>query len=173
MAHSVELLLDAETDAALRGAWDALAQAALPSQARHTGVSNRPHVTLAVADAIAADVDDSLTALAGRLPLDCTIGAPLLFGAGRFTLARLVVPSAELLALQERVHQICLPHMSPGPAPHTHPGRWTPHTTLARRISAAQLGEAFAVLPGGELSGRFVALRRWDGDQRIEHRLIS
>src|SRR3954468_19046065 len=114
MAHSVELLFDAETEAALRRAWDALADAGLPSQARHTAPSNRPHVTLAVADSIAAAVDDDLTALADQLPLHCVVGAPLLFGAGRFTLARLIVPSAELLSLQSRVHDLCLPHMSPG-----------------------------------------------------------
>jgi hypothetical protein len=175
MAHSVELLFDGETDAALRRGWDALAQAGLPSQARHTGASNRPHVTLTVADAIADAVDDALTALSDLLPLDCVMGAPLVFGAGRFTLARLVVPSAGLLDLQERVHRICLPQMSPGPAPHTHPGRWTPHATLGRRISAAQLGQAVDVLPdsGADLTGRFVGLRRWDGDQRGEHHLIS
>lgn len=175
MAHSVELLFDVETEAALRRAWDALARAGLPSQARVTAPSNRPHVTLVVADSIAAAGDDELTALADLLPLDCVIGAPLLFGAGRFTLARLIVPSADLLDLQAQVHDICLPHMSPGPAPHTVPGRWTPHATLARRVDAAQLGGAVDVIPefGTDVVGRFVALRRWDGDQRVEHHLIS
>ena len=175
MAHSVELLFDTETEAALRRSWDALAEAGLPSQARHTAASNRPHVTLAVADAIATSVDDELTALADLLPLDCVVGAPLVFGAGRFTLARLIVPSAGLLSLQARVHEICLPHMSPGPAPHTVPGRWTPHATVARRINAAQLGAAVDLLPefGADVAGRLVALRRWDGDQRVEHHLIS
>ncbi len=173
MAHSVELLFDVETDAAVRRAWDVLAQAGLPSQAQHTAPSNRPHITLAVADTIAPDVDDALSALADLLPLDCTVGAPLVFGTGRFTLARLIVPSAALLTLQQQVHQLCLPHMSPGPASHTVPGRWTPHATLGRRLSAAQLGDALAVLPTGDLAGRCVALRRWDGDQRVEHALIS
>lgn len=175
MAHSVELLFDAEAEATLRLAWDALAQAGLPSQARHTAASNRPHVTLAVAESIDPAVDGELAALTDLLPQDCVIGAPLLFGSGRFTLARLIVPSAELLSLQARVHEICLPHMSPGPAPHTVPGRWTPHATLARRVNAAQLGAAVDLLPdfGADVTGRVVALRRWDGDQRIEHHLIS
>ena len=175
MAHSVELLFEAETEGALRGAWDALAEAGLPSQARHTAASNRPHVTLVVADSIAPAVDGELIALADLLPLDCVVGAPLLFGAGRFTLARLIVPSAALLSLQARVHEICLPHLSPGPAPHTVPGRWTPHATLGRRLNSVQLGAAVDLVPdvGVDVAGRFVALRRWDGDQRMEHHLIS
>ncbi|CAN5440539.1 2'-5' RNA ligase family protein [soil metagenome] len=175
MAHSVELLFDADTDAALRRAWDALADAGLPSQARHNAVSNRPHVTLVVADSIGAAVDGDLTALADLLPLDCVVGAPLLFGTGRFTLARLIVPSADLLRLQARVHDICLPHLYPAAAPHTEPGRWTPHATLGRRINAGQLGAAVDVIPefGADVAGRFVALRRWDGDQRVEHHVLS
>jgi hypothetical protein len=175
MAHSVELLFDAETDAALRDEWAALAAAGLPSQARVRSATNRPHVTVAVADGLAADVDDGLAALADRLPLDCVIGAPLLFGAGKYTLARLIVPSVELLALQQAVHQLCLPHMTPGPAPHSAPGQWTPHVTLARRLRAADVAAACDVTQafGAALCGRLEALRRWDGDQRIEHLLIS
>lgn len=175
MAHSVELLFDAATDAALRMVWGALAGAGLPSQAHVTSPTNRPHVTLAVADRLAADVDGALAALADRLPVDCLVGAPLLFGAGPYTLARLIVPSAELLALQQHVHDICLPHMTPGPAPHTVAGRWTPHATLCRRISAPEVAAACEVTRAlnADLRGRFVSLRRWDGDQRVEHVLLS
>jgi hypothetical protein len=177
MAHSVELLFDAETDTALRQAWDVLLDAGLPSQARHGNpASNRPHVTLTVTDRLAPDVDDGLRGLADRLPLECLVGAPLLFGTGRHTLARLIVPSADLLALQLQVHQICLPHMTPGPAPHAVPGQWTPHATLARRISAGQVAEALKIIAPAQtadLRGQFVALRRWDGDQRVQYLLLS
>ncbi|MET0704153.1 MAG: 2'-5' RNA ligase family protein [Mycobacterium sp.] len=174
-AHSVELLFDAETDAALRLVWDAMVDAGLPSQARHGNpATNRPHVTLTVTDRLAPEVDDELRGLADRLPLDCVVGAPLLFGTGRHTLARLIVPSADLLALQLQVHQICVPHMTPGPAPHAVPGQWTPHATLARRITVGQVAEAFeAGMPTADLHGQFVALRRWDGDQRVEYLLFS
>ena len=39
------------------------------------------------------------------------IGAPLLFGGPRFTVARLVVPSAELLSLHADAHEAALPHL--------------------------------------------------------------
>jgi 2'-5' RNA ligase superfamily len=176
VAHSIELLFDDGTDASLRSVWDALAEAGVPSQARVASLTNRPHVTVVVADHIDPAVDDGLLrALAGRLPLRAVVGAPLVFGRGRFTLAQLVVPSAELLALHRDIHEICVPHMAPGPASHSGPGHWTPHATLGRRISAAQLAAAFAAVPAltDERRGRFTALRRWDGDQRVEHVLIS
>ncbi|WP_199256287.1 2'-5' RNA ligase family protein [Mycolicibacterium mengxianglii] len=185
MAHSIELLFDDDTDAALRQVWNALTAAGVPSQVRVQSATNRPHVTVAVAARIDAAVDDELAALAASLPLVCTLGAPLVFGRppelgatarrGPFTLAHLVVPSPELLELHTRVHRICVPHMPSGPLRHSTPGHWTPHATLGRRISAEQLGLAFASVPEvtTELHGSFTALRRWDGDDHVEHLLIS
>jgi hypothetical protein len=46
MAHSIELLFDDATEAAVRRDWTALAQAGLPSQGQHRSPTNRPHVTL-------------------------------------------------------------------------------------------------------------------------------
>jgi hypothetical protein len=84
-----------------------------------------------------------------------------------------VVPSEELLSLQRAVHDLCLPHLEPGPAAHAVPGRWTPHATLSRRLSATDVGPALEGIGGlsRDLEGRFVGIRRWDGDQRIEHLL--
>ncbi len=174
MAHSLELLFDQRTDAALRHCWDLLVAADLPSQARVHAPSNRPHVTLTVADRIDSAADDALRALAARLPLRCEVGAPLLFGTVRFTLARLIVPSAPLLDFQRAVHASAAPHLVRGPAPHTEPGRWTPHVTLGRRLLGADLARAVE-LPGlgAEVSGELVGLRRWDGDSRVEHRLLG
>jgi hypothetical protein len=175
MAHSVELLFDADTDAALRRQWEALAELGLPSQAGIRSGTNRPHVTLTVAEHIDATADDTLRELAARLPLPCVIGAPLLFGTGRFTLARLIVPSAPLLALHADVHSRCLPHLSPAVLAHAGPGQWTPHTTLGRRIGADDVGPALTALrtSSGDLAAQFTGLRRWDGDERVEHILIS
>jgi 2'-5' RNA ligase len=175
MAHSIELLIDPDSDAAIRRVWDALADAGLPSQARVTTPTNRPHITLTVADRIAPDVDALLSPMHERLPFGCVVGAPLLFAGSRFTLARLLVPSAELLSLHEQVYRSCLPHMAPGPAPHCAPGRWTPHVTLCRRIGPDQLAQAFALLGdvSGDVDAAVVGLRRWDGDARVEHVLIS
>ena len=104
MAHSIELLLDEGSDQAIRAQWQALADAGLPSQSRVKSPTNRPHITLLAAGKISGEVDDTLRALADRLPLACVIGAPLVFGGHSMTLARLIVPSVELLELQAEVY---------------------------------------------------------------------
>lgn len=173
MAHSIELLLDTATDAAIRTQWRALADAGLPSQLKVVSPTNRPHVTLIAAPRIHAGVDESLRALADRLPLDCVVGAPLVFGGPKQTLARLIVPSAALLDLHAEVYRLALQHMDT-PFPHCRPGHWTPHATLGRRLTEADIGPALAVVDGhGDLSGRIVGLRRWDSDQRVDHLLVG
>lgn len=171
MAHSIELLFDDHTEAALRAVWEALDTAGVPSQNRVQSTTNRPHVTVVVAGRINPAVDSELAELRDHLPLPCTVGAPLIFGRGRFVLAQLIVPSAPLLELQHAVHRICLPHMPAGVS-HTEPEHWTPHVTLGRRLSAEQVGLALAHVPG-DLPATFTGLRRWDGDARVDHSLVS
>ena len=76
MAHSIELLLDTGSDAAVRAQWRALADVGLPSQVHVKSATNRPHITLVAAQRISPDVDESIRDLASRLPLECVIGAP-------------------------------------------------------------------------------------------------
>ncbi|QVI26017.1 2'-5' RNA ligase family protein [Mycolicibacterium neoaurum] len=168
MVHSVELTLDDAGDAAVRRIWTGLQDAGLPSQADHTGASNRPHTTLTVAEDISGAADTDLVAALPRLPMPCRLGAPVVFGHGRYTVALLVVPSAQLLDLHAQVHRICLPHMTSGALPHTGPGSWTPHVTVARRVAAEQLAAVCEIAAAGrEIEGGFAGLRHWDGNARI------
>ncbi len=167
-AHSIELLFDGVTEAAIRQDWTALADAGLPSQAHHRSPTNRPHVTVAVSDHIDAAVDDSLRRPAALLPLPCRIGAPMVFGHRSLTLVRLVVPSVALLRFHESVSALCAPHSSPGPFPHSLPGQWTPHVTLCRRLAPSDLPEALATIGAEDVTGAFGRLRRWDGDARVD-----
>ncbi len=166
MVHSVELLFDPETEGTLRRIWDDLAAADLPSRVP----AGRPHVTVAVAERIAPDVDALLRPVAQQLPLDCDVGAPLLFGQSNAVLARLIVPTADLLALHADVHRICGPHLLPGPLPHSLPGQWTAHVTLARRIEGALVGPVLQIAgQPSQIRGRLAGLRRWDGTDRVEY----
>jgi 2'-5' RNA ligase len=170
MVHSVELLFDAETESAVRGIWDDLMAVGVRSQAAHTSPSNRPHVTLTVADRMDDAVTAALRPALARLPLECRIGAPMVFGGRSITLVRLVVPSAELLDLQADVHRICLAHTPDGPLVNVQPGEWTPHVTLARRVSPDQLPKAVALRQlGREIRGRITGLRHWDGNAKVVH----
>ncbi|AQT80369.1 hypothetical protein B1R94_15475 [Mycolicibacterium litorale] len=174
MAHSVELLFDDQGDAAVRRLWQRLADAGLPSQLRVKAATNRPHITLVAAHRITPDVDDLLAELAPRFPLPCTIGAPLVFGGGRLTMARLIVASATLLDLHEEVHRRCLP-LVVEPFAHSAPAHWTPHATLGRRFTPDEVGRALAEVDGiaDEISAAVVGLRRWDSDARVERVLLS
>jgi hypothetical protein len=80
-------------------------------------------------------------------------------------LARLVTVSAELLALQARVH--ALVRQCPGCVAHMADGEWTPHVTLARRVPVHELSRAVElVATRRDETGHAVAARRWDGDEK-------
>jgi hypothetical protein len=168
VVHSVELVFDQDTEAAVRHIWEVLREAGIPSQAP----ASRPHATLTVAERIDPRVDSLLASLQPRFPFDCRIGAPLLFGRGKAVLARVVVPTTDLLDVHAEVHRLSLPYLSPGPMPNAVPGQWTAHVTLARRVVPGQLGRALRI--GGkphEIAGRVVGMRRWEGDTRVERQL--
>ena len=169
MVHSLELLFDPDTEAAIRRIWDDLAAADIPSQAP----AGRPHVTLVAAERIPSEVDALLVPVTQRLPLGCVVGASVLFGRSSAILARLIVPTAELLALHAEVHRLCGRYLTPGPMPNSLPDRWTAHVTLARRVAGAQLARALRIAGRpSELRGSLAGLRRWDGDKRVDY-LIS
>ena len=97
-------------------------------------------------------------------------------------LARQVVVDRALLGLHARIHAaVEAPHAGPdededpdqdGPAapevvPHTRPGAWAPHVSLALRLTAEQLAEAVTALGRIEPEGAPAAgLRRWDPRDR-------
>lgn len=166
MVQSVELTLDAVSDAEVRREWQALVDAGLPSQALHRGASNRPHVTLAALPVL----DDAACGAAladacrGALPLPLRLGAVVLFGRDPYVLVRSVIATRPLLAL----HEVVAAAVGTPPGTNLSPGLWTPHVTLARRMPGADLPAALAVLPVRELDVVAVGVRRWDGDAKRE-----
>ena len=94
------------------------------------------------------------------------IGGLLLFGPrrGAYVLVRQVPVSAALADLQRQVAELCAAQ----PTGQFGDGRWSPHVTLARRITADQVGPALAALDGApaELTAAVRQARRWDGDRK-------
>jgi hypothetical protein len=165
MVHSVELVFDHDTEQAIRHIWDGLREAGIPSQAP----ASRPHVTLTVAERIDPEVASPLASLRDRFPLPCVVGAPLLFGRSQVILTRLIVPTADLLAVHSDVCRLCLPHLQPAPMANSLPGHWTGHVTLARRVAPAGLGRALRIAgKPSVIVGSFTGLRRWDGNAKRE-----
>ncbi|WP_291049736.1 2'-5' RNA ligase family protein [Herbiconiux sp.] len=169
---SFELLLDERTEFGVRAEWEALAAAGLSSLAAHPSASNRPHVTMLVRPAVPTPARPALEE-AVRLPLRLVLGPLILFGVGeRRVVARSVLASRELLRAHADLHRLAGPGED---APHTRPGDWTPHITLARRLRIDDLPRALRLFDEVRASvepdrpdraeppeASAVALRRWD-----------
>lgn len=167
MVQTVELLLDEETDTAVRRSWAALAAAGLPSQARHTGATNRPHVTMAVASALPSALEPALAEAVSELPLPVRLGGLVCFAGRRRVLGFVVVPTVALLRLHASVADVVAD--CPGLGVQLAPDHWTPHVTVARGLTGEQLGAALSLLNDrSELVGAAVAARRYDGEARTD-----
>jgi 2'-5' RNA ligase len=173
--HSLELLLDDDADASVRADWDRLVEAGLPSSGRHRSPSNAPHITLVAAPALdpatVPGIDDRVAGAAGFVDLPLVSAGVLLFGPrrGTYVLVRQVILTPELLELHRRVCAAAGP--APGQIRTSLPGSWTPHITLARRLSAQQVAAALQVIQPPPEPLRAVGLRRWDSDTRTVVRL--
>ena len=163
--QALELLLDEETDDAVRREWSTLRRAGLPSQADHTGASNAPHVTMLATDRIPATDEELGAVVAGAVPLTLHLGPVVAFPGRRLVLARLVVADAALLEL----HSALVDAGRATPSPHTAPGRWVPHVTLARGIPMDELGAALSLLRAPGFDGAATRLRRWDSVAKQTH----
>lgn len=168
VAHSIEILPDSDTDSIIREQWARLEAAGLPNAGRVRASTNRPHCTLLAGSSIAPATDAALTTTAQRLPFPLRIGGAAVFPAGhRFTLARVVVPSSELLAVHATIVRLARAETT-GLAAHSLAGQWTPHITLGLRLTAAELTAALELLTWETFDGRAVDLRRWDGDAKTD-----
>ena len=165
MVQSVELLLDASGEAAIREQWRALTAAGFGAgRADH-----RPHVTLAVAREIWPRLEKQLESLVSE-PFPLRIGAPMVFGDRRMILVRGVVPSQALLTLQSKIADTIAG--CPGSAANMRPGHWTPHVTLARRVDTDRIGAAIGIAASfPDVDTLAIGVRRWDGTNRTEWRI--
>ena len=167
MAQSVELTLDSAAEAALVAQWDRLAAAGIAKPKRPEPHGHHlPHITLYAADAIPEGAESVLPEIVAGVNLTVHIGALMIFGPRKSEsiLVRHVAASVQLLELQQRVARAC----AADPAGQFGQGRWSPHVTLARRVSSDHLGKAVSVLGSrAELDATIQRCRRWDGRRRI------
>jgi hypothetical protein len=161
----VELLLDPRLEASVRHEWEALVDARVSRQLRRGGDPAVPHITVGVALSMPADVEKALQGIDHGGGLELRLGGLLLLGGRSSVLVRLVVPTVPLLELQAEVWNAL--RDCPGMPDNLAPGRWTPHVTLARRVSPSDLSTAVDVLGGrSSAEGSVAGMRRWDGDAR-------
>jgi hypothetical protein len=157
---ALELYFDPAAERRLRVLWDALEALGVPSMRDLGPGRHRPHLSLAVADALdPAVVERALAGIPVAPPLELSfqyagefVGRVLFLGPA---------PTAALLAHQELVWQR-LTAAGVAVWEHYRPGRWVPHTTVSLRVPRPLLTEAVrrcleflpveAVLRGGAVA---------------------
>jgi hypothetical protein len=126
MSRGVVLWPDRTTSQTIRDLWNLLSDRGVPSTATHTHRLHQPHISLTVAEHLPVrEALDAVGTVPSR-PIRLLIEAAGVFPGGYLYMA--VVPSAELLDEQRRVHE-AVRSSATEPWPHFEPGTWTPHIT--------------------------------------------
>ncbi|MCX3291776.1 2'-5' RNA ligase family protein [Streptomyces sp. NEAU-H22] len=163
--RTVELLLDEAAEQGVREAWRRLADAGLPSQARHRSPTNSPHLTLAACPELTAPIRWELAEVAAALPLPVRCTGVVRFERPTSVLAWALDLDPPLAALHRRVWEAVASDSPPETLnPFHEPGRWAPHITLGRtRRAGAFAGRRVPeLLPAPPLSIRLTTLRSYD-----------
>ncbi|WP_446215420.1 2'-5' RNA ligase family protein [Micromonospora sp. IBHARD004] len=169
--RTVELVCSPPLEETVRGIWDRLAAAGLPSLARNTHPTNRPHLTLASVDEFPPGAEQRLADLcAAALPLPARLQRVEVLD-GSAPLVWLVRPVPELVALHGAVWDVLAG--APGQNPWHLPGRWIPHLSLALRFRDADRRLARALAGADRPSGELVGARSYDGDTRTVSELAA
>ncbi|CAL9669005.1 hypothetical protein SUDANB176_07369 [Streptomyces sp. enrichment culture] len=163
--RTVELLLDEAADLAVREAWRRLADAGLPSQARHRSPTNSPHLTLAACPELTTPIRWELAEVAAALPLPARVTGVVRFERPTSVLAWALHLDSALATLHGRVWDAVVSDSPPDTLNPLHaPARWSPHITLgrSRRAGAFAGRHVFELLPAPPLSVRLTTLRSYD-----------
>ncbi|MES9521897.1 2'-5' RNA ligase family protein [Streptomyces capoamus] len=163
--RTVELLLDEAAELAVREAWRRLAEAGLPSQARHRSPTNSPHLTLAACPELTAPIRWELAEVAAALPLPVRFTGVVRFERPTSVLAWALELDFALAGLHRRVWEAVLSDSPPATLNPLHePGRWSPHITLGRTRRAGAFADRrlTELLPTPPLSARLITLRSYD-----------
>jgi 2'-5' RNA ligase len=163
--RTVELLLDEAADVAVREAWRRLAEAGLPSQARHRSPTNSPHLTLAACPELTAPIRWELAEVAAALPLPARFTGVVRFERPTSVLAWALQLDSALAGLHARVWEAVVSDSPPETLNPFHaPARWSPHITLGRsRRAGAFAGRQIPeILPAPPLSAWLTTLRSYD-----------
>ncbi len=153
---ALDLSLDPPDEEFIRQVWARLAEVGAGSEAARTASSHSPHLTLAESpslnDADAGDIGDDQDALCRLLPRRMPVGAVVVMGGRRPTVAYLLRPDQDVRRLVQSVRS------------HADESRlWLPHVTLARRIPQDLVPAAVVVAARHRPAALTTAsLRLWD-----------
>jgi 2'-5' RNA ligase len=148
LAYAVEMYFDVLTDSTVRGMWQSIATAGVPSPMLVGGY--RPHVTLAVYDALKDDgwFASTLEVLAGVAPsIQLTLGSYGIFPTAEGVLFLGVTVTDALQELHSSFHAWFADYKV-GLRGYYAPDHWIPHCTLGLGLSVAQMTAAIEACAG-------------------------
>lgn len=172
MNYGAAFVFDTQTEAAMRGIWQSVADAGLPSFM--LGLDYPPHLTIFLAE----EVDEpglraalvKLAAAASPLELSFPAVAHFMGGGAVAYLAPIV--NCPLLDLHRAVWDAATPFTRGRPDYYT-PGVWVPHATVAYNTPPEQVGPVAAVLAGapplsGVVDGILIGTFNIEGGSKYE-----
>jgi 2'-5' RNA ligase len=163
--RTVELLLDEAAELVVRDAWRRLADAGLPSQARHRSPTNSPHLTLVACPELTAPIRWELAEVAAVLPLPVRFTGLVRFERPTSVLAWALDLDPALAGLHRRVWEaVASDSRAEALNPLHQPGGWSPHITLGRTRRAGAFADRRVpeLLPAPPLSAWLTTLRSYD-----------
>lgn len=155
MSDALEFLFADDADRAVRALWDRLDGIGIPSLNVVSHRRHRPHVTFAFGSSISPAAREALRADLRLLHLPAIWLRHIGVFSGRSNVLHLAATvDAELLAVHSAVHDALAGRVR-DPSTTGLPGSWTPHCTLAKNLTTAQLVTALtAVVPFTPIEAR-------------------
>jgi hypothetical protein len=169
--YGLDLRLDAVLEERVREVWWALEAKGFRSLASSGHARHQPHMSLAVGPRL-CDVDPD--AFAGlRPPRSVTLVSAATFGVEGGVVFLAVRPSPDLYEFHRAV-VAALGLAAHGMSGYYHPGRLTPHVTVAEGLLTASLGRALqTVVPHLPLTGSYTALEIVDACTGVRRRVAD
>lgn len=143
MPFAVEMYMDAESEASIRGTWEALAATGIKSAMLDAGY--RPHVSLGVCEELDVDgLTQELSSFTEKLsPFALTLSSIGLFPSSAGVIFLGITPTRRLLDVNVEFHQFFGKYAK---AQRDYQiGKWVPHCTLAFDLSESIVAEAIEV----------------------------
>ena len=150
MPYVVELLLDEDSAEKVRGIWEQLADAGLPSL--YLDLELTPHLTIAVFDELdPARARDAFASFAAEeTPEPISLYSPASFPTQEGVLYIAPVVTRGLLELHSGFHER-FAELDQPVGEYFFTGRWVPHVTVGLGLDDEQLAQGFRILREAEL----------------------
>ena len=154
MPFAVEMYFDSEAEARIRCLWDQLANAEVSSFMIDIGA--RPHLSLAVYPSVDSEaLCRELASFARSFdPISLEFASIGVFPGNEGVVYSAPTVTPELLAAHRRYHDQ-MQRLAPNCMRYYHPGKWTPHCTIATGVNVERRSQAVELCHSSNALGPF------------------